>query len=452
LRELGLNTKVSLGICAITLLLTAACAKREEIFEGQRFDIRLPLSASLDAQDGTEVIIDDNATVNAAPSIRLPATRNYNSWSHRNGGPTHRIVHPAFGSEPELMWATSIGAGNERRNRIVADPVVGGGRIYTVDSHSVVSATSFDGQQLWQRALAPSSDDGSEASAGGVSYADGRVYATTGFGAVVAIDAENGAEIWRQKINASLTAAPTVMGQQVYVISRDNKAFVINAKTGRLLWQQVSSGSDAVLIGGASAADGGRVVLLPFGNGELSGVLKKSGIRIWSASVSGARRGQARSNIGDLTSDPVVDGGRIYAGNQSGRLVALSRRDGTRIWTATEGSYSPVWPSGGSVFMVSDAAQLIRLNGKDGSVIWAQDLPKYANPKHRRTSFAHYGPVLAGGRLLVASADGELRSFDPTSGDLLSSVDIPGGAASHPAIVNGVLYIVSQKGQLLAFR
>lgn len=66
--------------------------------------------------------------------------------------------------------------------------------------------------------------------------------------------------------------------------------------------------------------------------------------------------------------------------------------------------------------------------------------------------FAHYGPVLAGGRLLVASNDGVIRSFNPVDGTLIGTVDIPGGATTNPVIVGGVMYVVSTKGQLHAFR
>ena len=65
---------------------------------------------------------------------------------------------------------------------------------------------------------------------------------------------------------------------------------------------------------------------------------------------------------------------------------------------------------------------------------------------------AHYGPVLAGGRLHVASSDGMLRSFDPASGALVGQAQIPGGAATAPVVAGQTLYVVSRDGQLHAFR
>ena len=73
-------------------------------------------------------------------------------------------------------------------------------------------------------------------------------------------------------------------------------------------------------------------------------------------------------------------------------------------------------------------------------------------PTRRSEIVTHHGPVLAGGRLYVASNDGFLRSYDPTNGALLNSVEIPGGATTEPVVAGGVLYVVSSKGQLHAFR
>ncbi|MDH5529511.1 MAG: PQQ-binding-like beta-propeller repeat protein, partial [Paracoccaceae bacterium] len=72
--------------------------------------------------------------------------------------------------------------------------------------------------------------------------------------------------------------------------------------------------------------------------------------------------------------------------------------------------------------------------------------------KKRRTIFAHFGPVLAGGRLVIASSDGLIRSIDPASGAVISTLEMAGGAASAPVVAGRTLYVVTQNGQLHAFR
>jgi outer membrane protein assembly factor BamB len=182
--------------------------------------------------------------------------------------------------------------------------------------------------------------------------------------------------------------------------------------------------------------------------------LREGGLRVWSSTVAGQRRGAAYAGFSDITADPVVDGEVVYAGSPAGRVAAIDLRSGERLWTATEGAMSPVWPVGGSVFAVTDRGQLVRLDAADGSVIWAVDMPFFEAVRFRarQAVVAHHGPVLAGGRLLVASDDGAIRSFDPRDGRLLSAVPIRGGATTNPVIVDGTLYLVSGDGRLQAFR
>ena len=134
--------------------------------------------------------------------------------------------------------------------------------------------------------------------------------------------------------------------------------------------------------------------------------------------------------------------------------MALDISSGKRRWTLQEGALGPVWPVGGSLFFVSDNNKLMRVRAKDGRIVWSVDLPYFTkyNPKRSVRIFAHYGPVLAGGQLVIASDDGLLRLFDPVSGALLRSLPIPDGATTSPILVDGTMDIVSGKGELHAFR
>ncbi len=441
-----LNRTIFLAVMASVVF---GCAKREEILEGQRFDVRTPLDQAIPTLDDPAA---DAVVTNRTVNIRLPKPRDLSSWTHRNGDATHNLAHVNLSPELTRLWTANIGAGNDRKHRITSDPIIAEGLIFTLDSQSGVMAHSLIGAAVWSRDLTPASDRADEASGGGLSYGDGVLYATTGFGEVIAMKASDGGVIWRQKLDAPISSAPTVHRDRVYVVSRDNRAWALKTKNGRIDWQQQSSLADVGLVGGAAPAIAGNAVILPFSSGEMIAALSRNGLRTWSVAVSGSRRGQARSNIGDISSDPVVTGARVYAANQSGRITAVSRRDGERLWTAGEGSYSPVVAFDNSVFLVSDESKLVRLDARNGDVIWAVDLPYYKRERTRKDAYAHFGPVLAGGRLLVASSDGGLRSFDAASGAMLSMVDIPSGAASPPAIVGGVLYILSAKGQLHAYR
>lgn len=420
-------------IVALALVLLAGCGEREVILPGERIDIR----ASAE-------------TANEARAISLPAAQVNAEWTHRGGSATHRIGHPALGPGLTLAFAADIGAGDTRRARITADPVVADGRVFAMDSGSRVTAVSTSGAVLWSRDLVRPGDTASDASGGGLAVAGGRLFVTTAFGDLVTLDAATGAEIWAQDLNAPGGSAPTVAGDLVYIAARDSRAWAIERDTGLVRWTIDSIPGGANFAGGAGVAVGGEMAVIPFPSGEVLGVLAQGGLRRWSSVLAGARPGQALGVAArDIAGDPVIDGEVVYVGNVSGRTVAFRLADGDRLWTATEGATSPVVPVAGSVFLVNDLGDLVRLDAGDGSVIWRVPLPA---GEMRRGRAAHYGPILAGGRLIVASSDGLLRQFDPVSGVLLGAAELPGGAASHPVVAGQILYVVSRDGQLLAFR
>jgi outer membrane protein assembly factor BamB len=439
-RILTVFKRPTLVALALTTAL-AACGEQDIILTGERLDIR---------GGATDVA----AFVNQARPISLPAAVTNADWTHRNGGPTHMVTHPALGASLAPLFSNNIGAGDSRRLRITADPIVTPSAVYTMDAQSQVLATSTAGETLWARSVIPPTDNPRDASGGGLAVAGPVLLATTGFGEVVALDAASGAEIWRQDLDAPGTSAPTIVGDLAYVVARDGRAWAIELASGRIRWTQSGTPPVSNFSGGAGAAVSGDFAIFPFPTGEVLAAFPEGGLRRWSTVVTGQRPGQASSNISDIAGDPVIDGDRVYVGNFSGRVVALEIANGDRIWTATEGAVGPVWPAGGSVFLVNDLGELLRLDAGDGTAIWRVALPSFEQTRERRqkTRFAHYGPILAGGRLIVASSDGLIREFDPTSGALVGTIEIPGGAASNPVVANGTLYVVTKRGQLLAFR
>lgn len=426
----------SAGILVVLALL-AACSEKEILLTGERY-----------------AVLDDAAPVARAVSFEAPAPVSNASWTHRNGSASHRVAHPALGTNLSLVWSADIGAGNDRKHRISADPVVLNGRIFAMDSQSRVSAVTSSGDVLWTKDMVPDFDDGRDAAGGGLAAVDDAVFVTTGFGTLSSLDAATGDVRWTQRVDGALSGAPTVYGDLVYMVARDGTAWAIRKDNGRIAWSIPGVPGQAGMTASAAPAVTDQVAIFPFGSGDLVASFPRGGVRLWAASLSGARVGRAYTLFSDITGDPVIDGEIVYSGTSGGRTAAFNTRSGERLWTAAEGAMSPVWPAGGSVYSVTDESRLVRLDAETGETIWSVDLPYFRKerPKKRDEIYPHFGPVLAGGLLRVASGDGVLRSFSPETGALQSEVDLPGGAASGVAVAAGTLYVVSEKGKLHAFR
>jgi len=432
------TSRAGLILLGGALLLTlAACKEPEVILQGERETIREGSSAHVE---------------NQSRAISLPQQSANSSWQQSHGIEAYRTAHPALSTAPQRVWSVSIGEGDERRSRITASPIFGDGRIYTLDSSVQVSAVSPSGQVLWATDLIPSADG--NATGGGLSFHEGVVYVSSGYGVLTALDAKSGKQIWRQKLEATGSGQPSVGGGLVYVVAGDDTGWAVNTKDGRIAWQVSATPSPSNVLGGPAPALTPTLAIFAFGAGDLTATFRNGGLRRWSASVAGQRVGHSTARIGDVTGGPVVVGSRAYVGNHSGRTVAFDLEDGGRIWTTREGAVGPIWPVGGNLFQVSDLGRLLRLDASSGEVIWAVRLPGYLKdkPGKRSAIVAHYGPVLAGGHVIVVSNDGLLRMFKPEDGSLVRTVEIPNGATTAPIVVGKTLYVVSTKGELHAFR
>ncbi|MBV1896816.1 MAG: PQQ-like beta-propeller repeat protein [Rhodobacteraceae bacterium] len=438
-------SRTGLMILASAMLTLAACSEPEFILPGEREEVR-------SAVEGGSVVSND--FVNQSRAISLPAQTNNKDWEQAIGSPVNRVSNAALRSNPQLIWSTPIGVGDGRRQRITADPVVGGGLVYTLDAAALVSGIASNGAVVWTTDLRPVLDGDKDATGGGMAYAGGTLYVSLGYGRLAAIDAKTGGIRWQQKLDATGSGAPTVSGDLIYLVAGDNTGWAIKTDTGRIEWKVLGTPSLSNVLGAPAPALTSKFAVFAFGSGDIVTTFRRGGLRRWEATVTARQSGRAASRISDVTGSPVISGNTLYAGNHSGRILAAAVDTGERLWTADRGAIDPVWPVGGSVFAITERSEVVRLNANDGELIWAQKLPGFVKDKPRRRAsiFAHYGPILAGSRIITASNDGYLRFFAPEDGSIAAQIPVPDGATTAPVVAGGTLYVVSTKGELHAFR
>ncbi|MHA1127964.1 MAG: outer membrane protein assembly factor BamB family protein, partial [Alphaproteobacteria bacterium] len=325
--------------------------------------------------------------------------------------------------------------------------------VYAMDGRGQVSAVGSDSAILWSLDTSPASEAGQDSSGGGVSYSNGVIYAATGFGEVLAIDAASGTIIWRRGFEAPIHSAPTVSGNRLYLVTRGDVAYSLRTDDGSMEWLQ--RGAVATLggiEGGASPAVSGSNVILPFASGDILSAKDVNGQLNWREAMDGVRRSTALGFIGDISGDPVIDGNKLYVSTLAGQTVQMNLATGAKNWSLAAGATDAVWSVGGSVFLMSEQATLMRVNAGNGSVIWSQQLPAFENPEKRKGAIRYYGPILAGGLMWIAGRDGQLRGFAPENGAQVVTLNVPNGAAATPIVAGGIMYVLSLNGELHAFQ
>ena len=438
--KIGLTTLVSL-ICLF------GCAQEQVVVPGKREPISSVVStAKLDTMSGS--------LENGSRSFPVANARANESWTQGHGTEITRISHPSLDGGFDLLWSVSIGKGDQARHRITAEPIFFEGKIFTVDSLMVLSATSKDGSILWRKDLTPDSEGSGEVSGAGLAAGAGKIFVTTAYGLLHAIDPSSGQEIWSQRLLGSGSTRPTYYDGLVYLVSNDQSAWSVDAEIGRVNWTLDNFSDVNNLISNSAPALSEKFAIFGYGSGEIQAVFRNSGLAIWSTSISGGRSGRAVSIVDDIVTSPVIDGSTVFVANASGRITALNLDKGERIWGKPFGTLGNIWPAGDSLFFVNDLSQLVRMDKYSGDIIWSVQLPSFLkiNPKRSKEVVAHFGPIVAGGKVVIASSDKKIRVFDPIDGSLVDDVRVPSGATSNPIIADNILYFVSQDGDLYAFR
>lgn len=329
-----------------------------------------------------------------------------------------------------------------------ASPLVYGGRVLVYDAGGNVTALSNGGAKAWSASLAPQGEKG-RPTGGGIAASGNAVYAATGYGEVVALDASSGGRIWTAKLGAPAHSAPAAAGGKVFIVTAKNVLHAINQADGSEAWQYPGIPETAGVLSSASPAVSGNTVVVPYSSGEVIAFDTGSGELKWADAVTRSSRTLAVSGLPDVAASPVIVDGVVYATGVAGRTIAVGLSSGERLWEANVGSASTPAVSGNAIFVVDLEGNLIAMNRSNGGVFWQTALPAV---KKRRFVSVWAGPTLAGGILWAVSNDGRMVGVDPGTGTIVADRKLSSPAYVKPIAASGQLIVLSRDGTLTAFR
>lgn len=387
-------------------------------------------------------------------SLLLPEPAINKDWAQTGGNVGHAPENPAFNGEKMLeIWASSIGSGSNRNFKLLASPVIGGNVVYTMDSTGRVSAFDLtNGDRHWRVETTPSYREG-EAMGGGVALERNVLYATTGFGEVLALRPADGTVIWRRALGKPVRSAPTVSEGRVFAITIDNETYALDAATGRVLWQHNGIAESAALMGASSPAVHGDTVVVAYSSGELFGLRAQNGRIVWGEVLAVPTQKGALPAIADIRGLPVIEKGRVFAISHSGRMVSIDERTGGRVWEVDLGGFNTPCVSGNALFVVTNNNELVALTRDKGQIIWITELQKRESEKEKETLPAIWsGPVLAGGKLWLTNSLGFVAAFAPETGKSLQNKEVADPFFMPPLVANRTMLLLSDDGRLRAFK
>jgi outer membrane protein assembly factor BamB len=355
----------------------------------------------------------------------------------------------------ERQWKTKVGKGLGNKY-IRLQPLVVADRVVAADAYGVVAAFDrFSGEELWRQQVgeverrASGLDrfmDRSDAGfvGGGVGGGDGLVLLGTTRGNVIALALSDGTEQWRTYVGSEIGAQPVAAQGRVFAQTIDGELIALDAKTGEKLWSYSSQVPLLTLRGTSTPVTARDVVFTGFASGKVVALRANNGEPIWEQRVMLPEGRSELERIVDVDAAPLVTANAVFAQAYQGRMMRIMARDGRPRWEADVSSFLNLAEGYGQVYAVEEKDTVTALDQESGEVVWQHDLLA------RRALTA---PLAYSNYLVVGDAQGYVHVMAQRDGRMMGRKKVNGKGIRTPFVLaDGTFYVLDNAGGLHAYK
>ena len=331
------------------------------------------------------------------------------------------------------------------------------------------------GDVLWK--FSPGTHDGYICVGTAVAY--GMVYTLSKDGYLYALDVNTGDLVWKYKGPGPLffPGNPTIADGKIYATTGQAASYdpstwkhspsefaCLDAYTGQLIW---TLPIEAFPPRESVAIAYGNLYLIPGYIQEMQMDQYTTIDQVWAIGTkawpmwrhdpahtasgqSGPTNLTLRWNFttnGAVVSSPSVAEGRVYVGSRDKNIYCLDAQFGSLLWKFN--TSAPILSSpavvNGKVYVGPDDGYVYCLDAYNGSLIWSTYAGGDVQANFAATVILSSSPVMVGGTVYVGSLDTNLYSLDANNGDIKWTFKTQGYITSSPAMVDDVVYVVSQE-------
>lgn len=320
----------------------------------------------------------------------------------------------------------------------ISPTVVGGTVIVGSCAGSLYALDRTNGTPIW---LYDTRSDGSPAQFHGEPFLLGdHVIVPTDSepqGHLYAFDVASGDLLWKIGFDQGVAATPLLIDGRIFAVSMQGEVVAIDPKEGKVVWRVAPAGTLKPLPYVPSPAFAGKRIFVADNTKKLFALDAATGATRWQNTLAD-RVSTALVVVGNALVFGTADGYMNWLDTQSGEVkkrVLLT--DGRPYGT-------PILASPLIFVLAADAkGSLLALDAKTGAVRWKQETPK---------EWTTYRPLVSGSTVIVGSEEKNLCAFDRNSGEVQwcrSVGQVPRGLGSSD---DGMLYVGSLSGLVQAFR
>ncbi|RUO23622.1 outer membrane protein assembly factor BamB [Aliidiomarina iranensis] len=371
-------------------------------------------------------------------------------------GPTYadltEITPEVSGS---IVWQSKVGSGSEGHySRLV--PAIQDDVIYAADRHGLVVAMNLEnGNQLWSQRLGGRPGflnrylRGESARISGITAAGSMLFIGSENGVITALNSDNGELIWEQKVPGEVLSAPTVGEGRVVAQLSSGYVVALAARTGEMQWSHEEEVSLLSLRGVSQPAIESGGVIFGTATGKAVVLLGETGQLAWEERLATPSGATELERLVDVDGSPLIIGGTFFMSAFNGELVGLELRSGEPIWKQDHGAWRSPVQAGTRIVLVNQDSHLLGIDRRNGIELWR-------NSDLFNRSLTE--PAVLGTYLVAGDRFGYLHWFNRNDGRLVGRLELEEDVAIQGAIqvagenlvvqdASGSIYVISQQAR-----
>ena len=365
-------------------------------------------------------------------SIKLPQQQENDSWTGRsNIANLLNIENFSFSDKINDSDSSIYSYKFLGKNHRASPPIIHKNTAYLIDHKGRI--TSFDlknNKKNWQ--IKPFK---TKFKNGKIYLNNGKLFATSGYNYLAAIDIEKESVLWSKKINSLIISAPIASKEQVLAITSDNKTYAFNANNGNINWIHEAIDKNTAILGASDPVFYKNHVFSSYSSGEIYVLNQKNGEIGWFYNLNINKAINSDFILNDIDNVPIIKDDIIYAVGNGGLMMAIKINNGAVLWKSKIASISDFWIVNDFIYLIDSDNNLLCLDRKFGKVKWHAQLDKNIDDK-----ITYHGLIMAGDNLILSNSNKEILLISPKNGEILQRKKFWNNFYHSPTIANKKIY------------
>lgn len=351
--------------------------------------------------------------------------------------------------DPDKVWQSKVGNGVAHYESGLK-PAIVGDKVYAASRNGIVVAKNLsNGRTLWSFDLRNEGESSLLARftgetariAGGVTFANGKLYLGTEDGEVFALNAANGELLWRAPVQGEVIASPAVGEGLVVIATTAGTLVALDADNGEQRWLFEDEQPPLTIRGVSEPVIEAGGVIYGSGTGRVGVLIAERGYQAWEEVIAVPQGSTDLSRLVDVDAKPIVIAGTIYTIAYNGELVAMELRSGRQIWKRDYASFRNMAVAGNILYLVDSTGGIYAVDRRNGSEVWGQQ----GLQRHFLT-----GPTVYKEYLVVGDAKGNLHWLNRETGEFVARQSFDSSGFYREAVAtDDYLLVTSRNGELV---